>query len=221
MSGVVLRCPNCGTTRSATGECEACHEAQVRYFCSNHEPGRWLDAPACQQCGARFGDPARPATMRPPVRPSPAPAPAPAPARPTAGPRPGGGPASVPPSASARPRPRRADERAVGTGPGSPGPARGAPRPGPTIRPGAGHPSVGRPEGPAHWREALIAAARTAHRRRTTTATSSGRPEAEYPPRRTAGGGCLSRLAFMLVFIVFALLSMVMFGGGLLRVFLP
>jgi hypothetical protein len=67
----------------------------------------------------------------------------------------------------------------------------------------------------------LIAAARTAHRRRTTAATPSDRAEAEYPPRRKAGGGCLSRLAFMLVFIVFALLSMVMFGGGLLRIFLP
>lgn len=57
MSGVVLRCPNCGTTRSDNGECEACHEAQVRYFCTNHAPGRWLDAGACGPCGARFGDP--------------------------------------------------------------------------------------------------------------------------------------------------------------------
>ena len=43
MSGVVLRCPSCGTTRAAPGECDACHEAQVRYYCTNHTPGRWLE----------------------------------------------------------------------------------------------------------------------------------------------------------------------------------
>jgi hypothetical protein len=57
VSGVVLRCPNCGTTQNAEGQCEACHESPVRYFCLNHAPGVWLDAPACSQCGARFGDP--------------------------------------------------------------------------------------------------------------------------------------------------------------------
>jgi hypothetical protein len=56
---VVQRCPNCGTTRATSGECEACHEAQVRYFCTNHTPGLWLDASTCPTCGARFGDPAR------------------------------------------------------------------------------------------------------------------------------------------------------------------
>lgn len=55
---VVRRCPNCGTTRATAGECEACHEAQVRYFCTNHSPGLWLDGPACSQCGARLGQPA-------------------------------------------------------------------------------------------------------------------------------------------------------------------
>jgi len=72
MSGVVLRCPNCGTVGPEPGECDACHEAQVRYFCTKHRPGVWLDGEACPQCGARFGDPA-------PVRPGPAPAPEPAP----------------------------------------------------------------------------------------------------------------------------------------------
>lgn len=76
MSGVVLRCPNCGTTKGSPGECEACHEAQVRYFCTNHKPGRWLDAPACPQCGARFGEaprpPAPPPTPAPTRRPGPA-----------------------------------------------------------------------------------------------------------------------------------------------------
>ena len=55
MSEIVIRCPNCGTTQSALGECDACHEAETRYFCTNHAPGRWLDGPACAECGARFG----------------------------------------------------------------------------------------------------------------------------------------------------------------------
>jgi hypothetical protein len=53
MSDVVLRCPNCGTTQESPGECDACHEASVRYFCPNHSPGRWLDGPVCAECGAR------------------------------------------------------------------------------------------------------------------------------------------------------------------------
>ncbi|HEX9965344.1 MAG TPA: hypothetical protein VGB04_10230 [Allosphingosinicella sp.] len=57
MSGVVLRCPNCGTVQPAGGECEACREAPVRYFCANHVPGVWLDSASCPQCGASFGDP--------------------------------------------------------------------------------------------------------------------------------------------------------------------
>ena len=56
MSSVVLRCPNCGTTRPAPGECDACHEAMVRFYCTNHTPGRWLKTVACDACGARFGD---------------------------------------------------------------------------------------------------------------------------------------------------------------------
>lgn len=72
MTGVILRCPNCGTSTATSGECEACHEAQVRFYCTNHNPGHWLDAPACPQCGAKFGDP-RPAapSVPPPVRPRP------------------------------------------------------------------------------------------------------------------------------------------------------
>jgi predicted RNA-binding Zn-ribbon protein involved in translation (DUF1610 family) len=57
MSGVVLRCPNCGTTRDAPGECDACHEAEVRYYCTNHAQGRWLEQRVCPQCGAKYGDP--------------------------------------------------------------------------------------------------------------------------------------------------------------------
>jgi hypothetical protein len=68
MSGVVLRCSNCGTVQASTGECEACHEAQVRYFCTNHTPGLWLDVSACPQCGARFGEyPPTPTATRPPA----------------------------------------------------------------------------------------------------------------------------------------------------------
>jgi hypothetical protein len=53
---VVQRCPSCGTTQATAGECEACHEAEVRYFCTNHTPGVWLDASTCPSCGARFGE---------------------------------------------------------------------------------------------------------------------------------------------------------------------
>ena len=67
MSGVVVRCPNCGTTQAALGECEACHEAETRYFCPNHTPGLWLDAPACASCGARVGV-APPAAKKPAPR---------------------------------------------------------------------------------------------------------------------------------------------------------
>lgn len=64
---VVERCPNCGTTGVAPGECEACHEAQVRYFCANHSPGLWLDASTCPTCGARFDEPAGAASIPAPA----------------------------------------------------------------------------------------------------------------------------------------------------------
>ena len=79
MSDVVIRCPNCGTTQRTLGECDACHEADVRYFCSNHEPGRWLDGPVCDACGARYGverartSPPPPRTRTTPPAPRPAP----------------------------------------------------------------------------------------------------------------------------------------------------
>ncbi len=71
MSDVVIRCPNCGTTQPSLGECEACHEADARYFCPNHAPGRWLDGPACAACGARFTG--RSAGVPPTVPPMPSP----------------------------------------------------------------------------------------------------------------------------------------------------
>jgi hypothetical protein len=67
VTGVVIRCPNCGTTQAALGECDACHESETRYFCPNHSPGRWLDEPACSACGARLGVP--PAGETSPTRP--------------------------------------------------------------------------------------------------------------------------------------------------------
>ena len=70
MTGVILRCPNCGTSKATPGECDACHEAQVRYYCTNHKPGLWLDAPTCSHCGAQFGDPVR-APARPISPPTP------------------------------------------------------------------------------------------------------------------------------------------------------
>ena len=79
MSGVVLRCPSCGTTKAAPGECDACHEAQVRYYCTNHTPGRWLDSRSCPQCGSQFGVPDPPPVVHPPPRRPPA-----SPAPPTA-----------------------------------------------------------------------------------------------------------------------------------------
>jgi hypothetical protein len=75
MSGVALRCPTCGTTQSHPGECDACFDAEVRYFCSNHSPGLWIDGPVCSRCGAKFGDapgtePELPARSTPSVRPA-------------------------------------------------------------------------------------------------------------------------------------------------------
>ena len=65
MSAVVLRCANCGTTQSSQGECEACHGGTVRFYCTNHKPGRWLSGQECTHCGAAYGRPdPRPAGSR-------------------------------------------------------------------------------------------------------------------------------------------------------------
>lgn len=58
---VVQRCPSCGTTQDTPGECDACHEAQVRHFCTNHDPGLWLEGETCPTCDARRAEAARPA----------------------------------------------------------------------------------------------------------------------------------------------------------------
>ncbi len=64
---VVLRCPNCGTTQATGGECEACHQAQVRPFCTNHEPGLWLAGQTCAACEARRAEAARARAPSPPL----------------------------------------------------------------------------------------------------------------------------------------------------------
>jgi len=56
---VVLRCPACGTTQSDPGVCEACSDREVRYFCTNHDGGVWLNGPVCGSCGTKFEDPPR------------------------------------------------------------------------------------------------------------------------------------------------------------------
>ena len=69
---VVLRCPTCGTTQAHVGECEACSEGEVQYFCTNHDQGVWLDGPVCSRCAAKFGDPPRkPPAPRAPAGPTP------------------------------------------------------------------------------------------------------------------------------------------------------
>jgi hypothetical protein len=97
-SPVVIRCPQCGTTQATLGECEACHEGTVRYYCPNHVPGQWLGVPYCTACGASVG--AAPPASAPPPPPRRSEAPSWAP------------PASSPPADAPRPRrpapPRRA-----------------------------------------------------------------------------------------------------------------
>lgn len=67
MSAVVLRCPACGTTQGQPGECDACYGERVRYFCTHHSTGLWLDDPVCQECGAKFGE-TSPSPPTPPRR---------------------------------------------------------------------------------------------------------------------------------------------------------
>lgn len=192
MSGVVLRCPNCGTTKATPGECDACHEAQVRYYCTNHTPGRWLDTPACKQCGARFGDPART-----PAAPSPsAPARTPAPASTSAPPR----------RASASWRPK------AGGGPW--GRRKRSPSPEEELE--------ARDEGAAardalttRLPELLR---RTASRVRRTPGGATH--VAESTAAGLALGGCLIRALFLAVFLLFAFVTMsVLVGGSLLQIF--
>jgi hypothetical protein len=132
MSAAVLRCPNCGTVQERAGECEACHDADVRLYCPNHTPGRWLDGAACPGA-ARAPTSTRSPAARAPVRRGPArhvrAPPDPRPHRHAARPRWGrrrarrprlGARAPSPPSNAARRRTARAAGRApAGTRPAS------------------------------------------------------------------------------------------------------
>jgi hypothetical protein len=192
MSGVVLRCPNCGTTRAAPGECDACHEAPVRYYCTQHRPGLWLDAPTCGQCGSRFGPtappPARPAATKPAARGSPAPPPT-------------AGRGAAPPPSPAAPGAR---VPARGTAPGrSPAPVPAPPPAPPPL---------------AESFEALDELMRGTGRTRRRPRAAAPEP---YPVRKVPSvGGCLLRLLFlMLLMFIVGIGGLLLFGTAVLRMF--
>ena len=186
MTGVILRCPNCGTSKTTPGECEACHEAQVRYYCTNHKPGHWLDASVCPQCGSKFGDPVRPAAR--PIPPA-------APPRPrttvtsAAPPRTDPPP---PPRTSAKPWSRRERERS------------------PDHDRGTGDESASvRDIRTARTLEILRAASRAGRMSRGATYTT---PEA--PPVGASLGGCLMRFVILAMFLLISFFLMLSLVGG-------
>ncbi len=195
MSGVVLRCPNCGTTKADGGECEACYEAQVRYYCTNHAPGHWLDTPVCSQCGARFGDPARPRGAAP-LRGAPA-----APTPPTAvTPIPGRtGPVSGRPGTSVgswgrRKRSHSSEEEPVTRDEGA------------AVR-----------DAPAARLPELL---RTASRIRRTPRAAMPAPEVDPLLVGRAVGGCFRAALFIAMFLLLAFVAMfVLLGGSFLQIF--
>jgi hypothetical protein len=192
MSGVVLRCPNCGTTKATPGECDACHEAQVRYYCTNHTPGRWLDTPACEQCGARLGDPARTPAAPPPSAPARTPAPASTPAAPRRG------------SASWRPK--------AGGGPW--GRRKRSPFPEEELE--------ARDEGAAARDALLARLPELLHRAAFRVRRTPGEAihVPGSTPRGLALGGCLIHALFLAVFLLFAFVAMsVLVGGSVLQIF--
>jgi hypothetical protein len=192
MTGVILRCPNCGTSTATPGECDACHEAKVRYYCTNHKPGRWLDAPACSQCGAKFGD-----LERPRERPVPFP------------------PAARPPRKVAPPEPARPADPELSRPKPRPGPwsREEARRPfDPKPKESRPSPSLGdvRAE---KMPELLEAIARAGRRPRSETYTSS-----DAPPTRGAPGGCLIRFVLLVMLLfMFLPLMLSLIGGSLLQ----
>ncbi len=201
MSVVVLRCPHCGTTQSAPGECHACSEADVRYFCRNHDPGQWLDGPTCLACGTRFGE-------RPPPR-SPQPPPA-APQTRRSTPRPDV--PSLPPSRRTD-RVRRSRRR-------DPEPARDRERAADRERP----PERATPPSLAEVLERMLGSRR---RRRDDSEPSEG-PRATPPDLRLPDlrlptlylKQFLFRLLWMgLVFIAFVIITMLFFVAGVVQTF--
>jgi hypothetical protein len=185
MSGVVLRCPSCGTTKAAPGECDACHEAEVRYYCTNHTPGRWLDSSTCPQCGSQFGVPER----RPAAPPSP-------PARPR---RPA--PAPVAPAPTPSPAPTRPKRRYTPWPPGGPWDRRPAPDEETEAR-------LRRDP----FRDAL---ARRLPDLLTEAARARRSAEApDMPPVGMAAAGCLRAVLLIALFFMLALFGLSMILGG-------
>lgn len=197
---VVQRCPNCGTTQATGGECGACHEARVRYFCANHTPGLWLDTPSCARCGARFGSPAGPSpgAATPPLRgraaasphsPAPSRLPDPAPASPLPG--------SAPPATRARER--LPSER----------PSRDVLVSRERAWPGAEEEFTAPASRMALLQEMLRAAAR---------ARTVGRGRGRGGPRLArSAGGCLVRVLILIVLLFLALAAaLFLFGRALL-----
>jgi len=190
MNGVVLRCPNCGTTKAGSGECDACHEAQVRYYCTNHTPGRWVETAACPQCGARFGEAVRTPSPRPHAPAS----------------------TQAPPAASTPPRTRSRSWRPEGgRSPWARRTRRVEAEPGldPSEVSGARDRAVA-----ARLREMIEAAARA--RRMPWGHT----PTPDSPRVVLGLGGCLIRGVFLAIFLLFAFLTMsLIVGGSLLQMF--
>lgn len=195
MSGVVLRCPNCGTTKAGGGECDACHEAHVRYYCTNHTPGRWLDTPACSQCGAQFGDPARPRAAAPPP----------------------GAPAAPTPTSAVDLIPERTG--AVSWRPGTGGGSWGRRKRSHSSE----EAPITRDEGAA-VRDAPAARLpellRTASRIRRTPREAMPSPEVDPFLVGRAVGGCFRAALFTAMLLLLALVAMfVLLGGSLLQIF--
>jgi hypothetical protein len=188
MTGVILRCPNCGTSMATPGECDACHEAQVRYYCTNHKPGLWLDTPTCSHCGAQFGDPVRtPARPISPPTPSRSRTTIPAPS-----PTHSGSPPS-PSKTSATPWGRRARDTS----------------PVPEEIEAADERASVRDFRTARMLEILRAASRAGRMSRGATYTT-----AETPPVGAALGGCLMRFVILAIFLFITFALMVSLIGG-------
>lgn len=184
---VVLRCPSCGTTRAMPGECEACHEAEVRYFCTNHTPGLWLASPGCLECGAIFGEAKRSPSSMPVARPS--------------------LPAARSTAPSIRPSAAPAIERRAPPPPARRHAPSGPPRVARAWRPA---PELADPEpsapGLAPWQRLLGEVLRA---RAMTRSTASYRA----PLARGSTGGCLRRVLWMVLFVFFALVAAVVYFG--------
>jgi hypothetical protein len=186
MSGVVLRCPNCGTTQAGTGECEACHEAQVAYYCTNHSPGRWLKAPTCTQCGAEFGEASPAIEVAASTRPRPVTS-RPEPAR------------ELDPSS---PSPRSAPSRR---------PSGSVPRPTGTPSPTPVHEDSGVAERAAMSRRLRNILMRGADSRPPTVR----RPEVlDSLPPRNAAAGLIRRLMMLALFLFAAMFLLTLLSGG-------